>query len=140
MAENMMCPSQKANSKEFNENYEKIFQKKDKEKEKVSKKEIKKFIKQYAKEHTYFDTDEPVQLSEKVAKILILSRRRREEWLNSIHKSHDMTDWYTDIRSPVGTPRFYGVRQCKNCKYEQIEHPAGRFMDHELKKACVAHR
>ena len=51
-----------------------------------------------------------------------------------------MNEWHTEIRAPVGTPRFYAVRQCKICDYEQSEHPAGRFIDHQLKMACVAHR
>lgn len=77
-------------------------------------------------------------MDEKVAKILIESRRRREAWLNSIHETHDMNDWHTEIRAPVGTPRFYAVRQCNNCEHEQSEHPAGRFMDSQLKGKCNA--
>ncbi len=64
------------------------------------------------------------------------SSRRREQWRNDIHPSHQMTDWYTDIRSPVGTARFYSVRHCKNCEHEMSEHPAGQFKDRELEKEC----
>ena len=52
------------------------------------------------------------------------------------HPSHKMTEWYTDVRSPCGTPRFYGVRECKLCGAEQAEHPAGKFSDDELVEPC----
>lgn len=58
--------------------------------------------------------------------------------LDDVHSSHDMTDEYTDIRSPAGTSRFYGVRKCKKCEAEKIAHPAGRFTDDELTRPCGA--
>lgn len=53
-----------------------------------------------------------------------------------IHNTHIMTEWHTEIRSPAGTPRFYGVRECKKCKAEESKHPAGHFIDEELYTAC----
>ncbi len=53
-----------------------------------------------------------------------------------IHESHDMSQEYAEIRAPAGTPRFYGVRKCRRCKAEVIEHPAGFFMDDELVIKC----
>ena len=43
--------------------------------------------------------------------------------------SHIMTEWRTEIRCPGSTPRFYGVRNCKNCGEEELKHPAGHFME-----------
>lgn len=53
------------------------------------------------------------------------------------HESHKMDEWYTDIRAPAGTPRFYGVRECKACGAEEIQHPAGHFLDDDLKYPCA---
>src|ERR1039458_4841516 len=44
------------------------------------------------------------------------------------HPSHHMTKWRTEIRQPGATARFYGVRECRVCKLEQLDHPAGHFM------------
>lgn len=56
------------------------------------------------------------------------------------HKSHRMTKWRTEPRSPNGgEPRFYGVRNCTKCGHEQMTHPAGRFSDQELSVSCVPH-
>lgn len=54
----------------------------------------------------------------------------------TIHTSHRMGKWITDVRAPAGTPRFYGVRQCKGCGAEEIEHAAGQFTDDDLAKPC----
>ena len=53
-----------------------------------------------------------------------------------IHVSHLMGKFYTDVRAPAGTPRFYGVRECKGCGAEEIEHAAGQFTDDDLGKPC----
>ena len=53
-----------------------------------------------------------------------------------IHTSHRMGKWFSDVRSPAGTPRFYGIRQCKDCKAEEIRHAAGQFTDDDLGKPC----
>jgi hypothetical protein len=58
----------------------------------------------------------------------------------AIHKSHRMGKSFTDVRAPAGTPRFYGVRQCKGCGGEEIEHAAGQFTDYDLVKPCHARR
>lgn len=55
------------------------------------------------------------------------------------HESHKMTRWRTDIRSPLGTPRFYRVRRCKVCHEEETRHPAGHFIE-ELEKPCSGKR
>ena len=54
------------------------------------------------------------------------------------HPSHKMTAWRTQVRSPTGgEPRFYGVRNCKKCGEEELEHPAGHFMN-RLEEVCGA--
>lgn len=103
---------------------------------KATKKEIEKVKKEFLKEHKIIGTNRPVILDDLSAKIIVESRKIRKNWLNSIHKSHKMTKWRTEVRAPAGAARFYGVRNCKNCGFEQIEHPAGRFMDGELKREC----
>lgn len=45
------------------------------------------------------------------------------------HPSHEMTEWRTEIRAPAGTPRFYGVRECTACGGEEMQHPAGHFLN-----------
>jgi hypothetical protein len=45
---------------------------------------------------------------------------------------------FTDVRAPAGTPRFYSVRQCRDCEGEEIEHAAGQFTDDDLVKPCLA--
>lgn len=45
----------------------------------------------------------------------------------TIHPTHQMGDWHTDIRAPAGTPRFYSVRECTLCGAEELQHPAGHF-------------
>lgn len=56
----------------------------------------------------------------------------------AIHPSHRMGKEFSDVRTPAGTPRFYGVRQCIACKGEEIAHPAGAFTDDELARPCTA--
>lgn len=53
-----------------------------------------------------------------------------------VHASHRMGEPYEEIIAPTGTPRFYGVRECAKCGHVQYEHPAGKFMDAELKTKC----
>ena len=53
-----------------------------------------------------------------------------------IHTSHRMGKSFSDVRAPAGTPRFYGVRQCKGCGGEEIAHAAGQFTDDDLVKPC----
>lgn len=53
-----------------------------------------------------------------------------------IHKTHRMGKAYSDVRAPAGTPRFYSVRQCKDCGGEEIMHAAGQFTDDDLVQAC----
>ena len=55
-----------------------------------------------------------------------------------IHVSHRMGRPYPDVRAPAGTPRFYTVRQCRNCGAEEIEHAAGQITDDALVKRCAA--
>lgn len=103
----------------------------------ITDKEIQEVIDEYYNEHTVIGTkDKPVVINEGTAEIIIKSRRRREAFLNSVHESHNMTDWHSEIRSPVGTPRFYSVRECKRCDHEQMESAAGRFIDPELERRC----
>lgn len=51
------------------------------------------------------------------------------------HPSHQMTEFRTEILAPAGTPRFYGVRNCKICELEEWSHPAGHFL-HKLDYKC----
>lgn len=52
------------------------------------------------------------------------------------NKSHVMSEWRIEIRCPASTPRFYSVRNCAVCGYEEMIHAAGHFMDDELILAC----
>lgn len=101
-----------------------------------SKKEIEEVIKEYSKK-CYHKTDRPIELDERDAIRILESRKRHENYINSVHPSHNMTDWYSDIKAPSGTPRFYATRKCKKCEGEQYHHPAGKFIDHELKTLCI---
>jgi hypothetical protein len=56
----------------------------------------------------------------------------------TIHKTHRMGKAFSDVRMPADTPRFYSVRQCRDCKGEEIEHAAGQSTDDELVKPCHA--
>jgi hypothetical protein len=58
----------------------------------------------------------------------------------TVHKSHRMGEPFSDVRSPAGTPRFYGVRECLNCGAEDIAHPAGKFTADELVRPCESAR
>jgi len=75
-------------------------------------------------------------ISRETANSILRSRKRHEEYLNSVHPSHEMTEWGTKIIAPVGTPRFYAHRECKKCGGEQYHHPAGKFIDGCLKSKC----
>jgi hypothetical protein len=102
-----------------------------------TEKEIKEVIDEYYNEHTVVGTkDQPVVINEQTAIIILKSRKRQQEFIDSVDDSHDMTDWYTEIRAPAGTPRFYSVRHCKQCEGEQMQHPAGKFTDPPLKRRC----
>lgn len=57
-----------------------------------------------------------------------------------IHKSHRMGKSFSDVRAPAGTPRFYSVKQCRDCKGEEIAHAAGQFTDDDLVAPCRASR
>ena len=54
-----------------------------------------------------------------------------------IHSSHQMSEWHTEIRSPAGTPRFYGVRECTKCGGEESKHPVGHFFEDGLLVPCA---
>jgi len=103
-----------------------------------SDEELQTVIDEYYNEHTVHGTDKPVVITKQTAEYVLASRRRMEEFDNSVDDSHDMNDWHTDVRAPSGTPRFYSVRQCKRCDGEQAKHSAGRFIDPELERRCPA--
>ena len=103
---------------------------------KVTKKEIEEIKKEYLEEHTYIGTDTPVILNDMSAEHIVRSKKFHEAWKDNVHSSHEMGDWFTDIRAPVGTPRFYGCQECKKCGAEHIYHSAGRFKDKELLYPC----
>lgn len=46
--------------------------------------------------------------------------------------THEMSEWGTEVRSPCGTARFYGVRHCVKCGEEELEHAAGHFFNRLL--------
>jgi len=56
----------------------------------------------------------------------------------AVHASHRMSKFFTDVRAPAGTERFYSVRQCRGCKAEEIVHAAGQFTDDALVKPCTS--
>lgn len=101
-----------------------------------TKEEIETIKNEYFTQHTYNGTDKPVIIDDQTSVYILRGRKRYQEWLNSVHESHVMTDWRTEIRCPGSTPRFYGVRNCKKCEGEQLQHPAGKFMDGSLKTKC----
>ena len=102
----------------------------------VSQKEIEACKEEYFTQHTYSGTDEPVIIDDHTAEIIVRSRKRHRNYLNSVHKSHEMTEWGTEILAPAGTARFYVHRQCVNCGGEQYHHSAGKFIDSELEEKC----
>lgn len=130
MAENMMCPAHKANNENYENNYDNIFRKPKKKKNpfKPTKKEIEDYKKTISKSN---------KISDDLASRIIEGKKRFEHWKEDINSSHEMTDWYTKIKAPAGTPRFYACRSCKNCGGEQYHHPAGKFKDSELLKECI---
>jgi len=105
-------------------------------KTKFSKKQINDVIKEFSKRCMH-GTDKPVVLDERGAFLILRSRKHLDDYLKSVHPSHDMTDWYSEIKCPCNTERFYKTRKCKKCEGEQYYHPAGRFIDPELEKPCV---
>lgn len=105
---------------------------------KFTKQQIQDVIDEYYNEHTVIGTkNQPVVVSETTAEAILRSRWREEQFINSVDHSHVMNEWHTEIRAPAGTPRFYSVRQCKRCDGEQARHPAGKFIDPELKRRCI---
>jgi hypothetical protein len=94
-------------------------------------------IKQEYFEKKVIGTSKPVIINNDVAKILVRSRKHFHKYLNSVHESHEMTDWRTEIMAPAGTSRFYKYRECKNCGGAQYYHAAGKFIDNKLKNICV---
>ncbi len=103
----------------------------------ITLEEIEALKEEWFKTKTYHGTDKPIVLDDKTAEIIINRRKYEEAWKNSVHESHEMCNWRTEIMAPAGTPRFYAYRQCKNCGGEQYHHPAGKFMDPELEEKCV---
>ena len=103
----------------------------------VTLEEIEAIKKEWFETKTYFGTDKPITLDDKTAEIIIRRQKYEKEWINQVHESHDMTEWGTQIKAPVGTARFYAHRECNNCGGEQYHHPAGKFIDPELKIKCV---
>ena len=100
--------------------------------------EIQEVIKEYRKK-CYHGTNTPIELDERMALYILGSRKRLNDYINSVHESHDMTDWYSEVKCPCDTSRFYKTRKCKNCEGEQYYHPAGRFIDPELKEEWEQH-
>lgn len=140
--ENMMSNAHKANDSmndAYRKNYEKIFRKKPNKgrNDPISKEEIDEVKEEYLQK-TVIGSDPPipVEITTSTAEYVIRARRSHQDWLNSVDESHDMTDWRSEVRAPAGTERFYSVRNCVNCEYEMSEHPAGRFMDYQLKREC----
>lgn len=99
--------------------------------------EIEEVKREYREEHTVIGTDKPVIIKEATAIAVLSSRKRHKDYINSVHESHDMTDWESKIMAPAGTERFYSYRECTKCEGAQFHHPAGRFIDNELKKECM---
>ena len=87
--------------------------------------------KKYIGTNKYID-----DLDTRTAIYILKSRRVFQDYINSVHESHTMTEWRTEILAPAGTPRFYAYRKCINCGSEQYHHPAGQFIDDELKRKC----
>jgi hypothetical protein len=136
--QNMMTKAHKTSNDSYRKNYEKIFrQTKKGRNDPITEEEIQEIKDEFLKKSVIgSDPPEPVKVSSVTAQCIIRARRSHQEWLDSVHESHDMTDWNSQIRAPSGTERFYSVRECVNCGYEQAEHPAGQFMDYQLKHEC----
>lgn len=104
----------------------------------VTKKEIDEIKREFYEEHTVIGTEnEPVIINDRIAELLLISRKRLKDYLNSVHESHDMEDWGTEVMAPAGTARLYSYRKCKDCGGAQYYHTAGRFIDPELTKDCI---
>ena len=104
---------------------------------KFSQEEIDVVKEEYSKKKM-IGSDEFCSINDKTATYVLTGRKRLEEYLNSVHPSHNMTEWYTEVKAPAGTPRFYRVRHCEDCEGEQYYHAAGRFIDPELTHRCEA--
>jgi len=104
----------------------------------ISNKDIEEIKREFREEHMVIGTNDPVIISNETAKIVLRSRKGFEEYLNSVHGSHTMTEWECKIMTPAGTSRFYYYRECTKCGGEQYHHPAGRFINPELKRKCLA--
>lgn len=102
-----------------------------------SKEEIEAIKKEYREERTMHGSNEPVILDDKTAEIILRSQKSHDDYINSVHESHDMSEWRTEIIAPVGTPRFYNFRECEICSGAQYYHAAGKFIDGELKRKCI---
>jgi hypothetical protein len=50
-------------------------------------------------------------------------------------ETHKLTEWKSTILAPSGTARFYSIRNCKTCGYEEADGNA-HLMDLELLKPC----
>ena len=105
---------------------------------KFTQKEIDEIKKEYLEKHTYIGTDKPVVLDDNTAYYVLASRARFNDYINSVHPSHNLTEWYSEVKCPASTARFYSTRKCKNCEGEQYYHAAGRFIDSKLKHKCKA--
>jgi len=101
----------------------------------ITQEEIETVKKEYSKKY-YLGTREHIKLDDNTARYVIKGRKLFEMYLNSVHKSHKMTEWTSTILAPCGTARFYSIRECKKCGGEQYYAAAGRFIDSELKEKC----
>jgi hypothetical protein len=59
--------------------------------------------------------------------------------INVPHPSHKMSTWRSEIRCPGNTARFYGVRECEFCGEEELQHPAGHFLE-KLLEMCIGEK
>lgn len=103
----------------------------------ITKEEIEEVKKEFLQSHKYFGTNKPVILDDRTAEYVLRGRKYHEQWKNNIHPTHKMGEWYTDIRCPASTERFYSCRECLKCGYEQMYHAAGKFKDSELLRECI---
>jgi hypothetical protein len=102
----------------------------------VTKRDIQRIKKEFREHHTIEGTKKPVILDDFSARLIALNRKGFRMWKSSIHKSHRMNKWHTEVRAPAGTPRYYNCRQCTKCGGEQKYHAAGRFIDSPLLREC----
>lgn len=102
----------------------------------VTKRDIQRIKKEFREKHKIEGTNKPVILDDFSAKLIVQNRKGFRMWKSSIHKTHKMSQWHSDIRCPASTPRFYNCRHCTKCGFEQIYHSAGRFIDSPLLREC----